>query len=134
MLLIQENIPIPPSTSSSSVTPATLSPHLSSLLRAPLQRIVLPPLYQHPPPDSYEASLQTSKAQATDPNKFPSGLGAFKGFAFVIVSDQEDVEKILGDWKWKREAGEQGEDVEMGGEEGEATEKARAGGMRALKL
>lgn len=145
---MQENIPTPPQAH-------LLAPSLSSLLRTPIQRLVIPPLYNSlDPPTEATQALSVEEAESSLPSQsdafaapkparkglvLPQGGGPFKGFAIAIVGSAEDAQRIVDEWRWDKEEVEEGErvtEVEMsdGGEDGgKALEMAKQQGLRAIK-
>jgi len=77
----------------------------------------------------------------------PKGGGGFRGFAFVVLENREEVERVLREWgegdrEEELKVGE--EDTEMGesgnegkgkgkGKEVTCEEKARKGGMKVMR-
>ncbi|GAA5918930.1 hypothetical protein JCM5296_003834 [Sporobolomyces johnsonii] len=184
-----ENIPFTSSsgsTSASSASSFSLSTFISSALGTPVQRIVLPPLYDPSNPPDFDAEEADGEGEGTSQAEafaaaqaaqrgdgeagdgprgggrkakgLPKGGGPFKGFAFVVLRSEDDVQKALGEYAWERtergqeegvgDEDDEEEDVEMkdasnGKEKGNAkgkgkgkevdcAEKARRGGMRAI--
>ncbi|SCV74751.1 BQ2448_7780 [Microbotryum intermedium] len=150
---------------------------LSEILRTQIQRIILPPGYDPSNPPSTVA-LQTrhsdrpitqselfdqsrSSSKENDKGKgkglrLPKGGGTFKGFAFVVVGNEMDAERVLREWDWEaddeekhaeeldaeeleseieREMGMemQDQDQDQGGKEKvDLVKIAKKGGMRAI--
>lgn len=150
-----------------------MSRFLSAALETPVQRLVLPALFDpasrsRPQEDdsAFANGGQSSQAQAFaqsrgGPKKglgLPKGGGPFRGFAFVVVRNAEEAQRILTTYAWKREKRERSHDTghdeeeeEVEGQEVEGdtavdpkgkgkakrekispAERAKRGGMRSL--
>ncbi|KAG0653754.1 hypothetical protein C6P46_002230 [Rhodotorula mucilaginosa] len=113
MVLYLENIPFAATTSQER----SLSRFISSALGSPVQRLILPPLFD---PTSKSRSrddelpedgAQNSQAQAFAQSRggpkrgigLPKGGGPFKGFAFVVLRNAEDVDRALSTYPWQGE-------------------------------
>ncbi|GAA5908511.1 uncharacterized protein JCM6883_005570 [Sporobolomyces salmoneus] len=108
-----------------------------------------------------EELAQSGEGLKRKPKGLPKGGGPFKGFAFVVLSNKEEVERALKEWSGKREsegsdeaaeeeaeeAEDRMEEVEGEGEEAKKStvkgkgkakkelscrEKAKRGGLRAM--
>lgn len=133
----QENIPL----TLANTNDRSASLFLSSALATPVQRLLLPPLFDpNDPPDLNEdTDVQTQEqafAQARaaaagnlkkPPRPLPKSGGPFKGFAFAVLRSEEEVERVLREFPWDRKGGGRTEDAdgdeandEKEGEEDEA--------------
>lgn len=102
---------------------------LSSALSTPVQRIVLPPLYDpHDPPDlddppdvqTQEQAFAQARAVAAGneykkpPRPLPKSGGPFKGFAFAVLRSRAEVEKVLRDFSWDGKGKGRADEVDEG--------------------
>jgi len=177
MMLLQENIPF--NTSLNSISPFqptsfSLLHFLSTALETPVQKLLLPALYdpKNPPnydeeeeghkedgegdgensqADAFRASMRArqlaegqeggageSKRKARG---LPRGGGGFKGFAFIVLKDRNEVERVLKEWSGSSEGENQleegveqreNEDVTMGEDaEEDVKEKSSKGKGKA---
>ncbi|GAA5982846.1 hypothetical protein JCM10908_006808 [Rhodotorula pacifica] len=115
LVIYLENIPF----SAAASQDRSLSRFISSALSSPVQRLILPPLYDPTsksrqrdeellPDDGGQSSQAQAFAQSRGgPKKglggLPKGGGPFKGFAFVILRSSEDVDRTLSTYPWKAE-------------------------------
>lgn len=90
-------------------TTASLATFLSTILSTSIQRVLLPPLVdptatQTPPAEDpsgqSEAFAASLLGRGLKRLQLPTGGGPYKGFAFVVVGQGEDVERILREWPW----------------------------------
>ncbi|GAA5937984.1 uncharacterized protein JCM15063_005431 [Sporobolomyces koalae] len=163
-----ENIPF--NTSLNSIAPDdpstfSLVSFLSEALSTPIQKLVLPALYdpQNPPaldedssdPDSqhdhndsqaaaFQASLRAQQGLDGSNNGgkkhvkgLPKGGGKFKGFAFIVLQNRDEVERILEDWSRVDSQGDLRKDqsqVEKSdqGKESMCRDRAKKAGMHAM--
>ncbi|BGO96070.1 hypothetical protein NBRC10512_006014 [Rhodotorula toruloides] len=137
MIIYLENIPL----TLANTNDRSASLFLSSALATPVQRLLLPPLFDpNDPPDLNEdTDVQTQEqafAQARaaaagnlkkPPRPLPKSGGPFKGFAFAVLRSEEEVERVLREFPWDRKGGGRTEDAdgdeandEKEGEEDEA--------------
>ncbi|BGP28018.1 hypothetical protein JCM10295v2_007005 [Rhodotorula toruloides] len=112
MVIYLENIPL----TLSNTNDRSVSLFLSSALATPVQRLILPPLYDsNNPPDFHENSdVQTQEqafAQARavaagnyakPPRPLPKSGGPFKCFAFAVLRSDEEVQRVLREFPWDR--------------------------------
>lgn len=76
-----------------------------------------------------EAYHSRSLRMEGEKSLLPAGGGPYKGFAFVVLSDKDDFERLLRRWKWNK--GVQLEEMEM---EVDAEVNADQIGLRSLSL
>ncbi|KAK4054043.1 hypothetical protein OIO90_003688 [Microbotryomycetes sp. JL221] len=112
MTLYLEEIPSVPSTFGHS-----LVTYLSTLLSTKIQRVILPHMYDPQRSHEFEQSLEQggqdeafARAQAESGGqryrrpglKLPVGGGPLRGFAFIVVENKRDADRILNEWAWKK--------------------------------
>ncbi|BGP03911.1 hypothetical protein NBRC10513v2_007652 [Rhodotorula toruloides] len=112
MVIYLENIPL----TLANTNDRSASLFLSSALSSPIQRLIIPPLYDpNDPPDlNGDSDVQTQEqafAQARaaaagidkkSPRPMPKSGGPFKGFAFAVLRSEHEVERVLRDFPWDR--------------------------------
>lgn len=125
---------------------SSLSTFLASALSTVPQRVIIPPMYDRANPlalDPIEASGSGEHSQAEAfraaqdaqqgkrrARPLPKSGGPFKGFAFVLLPNKEDAERVLGEWAWEGgappredEAAGDGAEEEAGDDDGDEGEE-----------